>query len=936
MKLMNRNSLTLGLVAIAAGVAHAQGSWSNECLNPDNMMPRSVPYVFTVIGTQLMGVSMGVSGTVTQGGDGGPCFDPARTLQLGGRFAFGVPGGGSVQSPFDDGMALTMGWPDEPAGDYTYAVITGPSGDPTADDAEVFGKEDGSGITTFFTGASDRYAIMGTVLDSGSQVQLEVRVLADAVRMKWKFIDTAELGGFSVYWVMSPWMRIGGTDEFGFNMANTRLGTNSGAGKFTAEGYMGFNAFDDGRPMRTSKKREITDSNFPKYLRTMWGQTDAYGLQQDMAANPSIPKASQAQYVKVGSWFDTAENNAIGLALFGDPTGELDDNDVLFSRGGISTIVGYSPQNTGVDGTATIIQYIKQSWSTGFYDDPYTIVLDAPKAIHYNGVGGGSSPNPMTIRVWIDNQYATIDEEVALNNVSAEINLPAGFTLAPGETQTKTIAKIDPNDIQSLQWQVVSDGETFGELPVNVTIRSVPGPTKTVTRVVRVGASPVMSLVQGPNMVGFPYQFGDSSFDGILGLSTGTDYIAYQWDASLRAYVPTTSAQRGVGYWVIPTSAQPSLQLQNANPADDLGEGGLLVNLKPGWNLISNPYNYAVKIRQLIGVAEDDNTESLTWDELVQRQYVSSTLTYFVPNASLPGGGSYALQPGSGEIQPHKAYWLFVGASKDVRLIWPPLFEETLPNSGRAVDSFAQNDREWRLQLSARSTAGVDSQNYIGVVTDRNRAKLLQVRKAPEAPGSKLELAVIDEIQGEATRMAQAISDRAGRQEYKLQVNAKEVGDVTITWPNLPSLPRNLRVKIEDVATGEKRDLRASSGYTFRVDQPGTRVFNVTVEQAGSSRPVIGNVIVSTDGRAANSPISINYSLSADALVTVRVLSSTGKEVFTVTRSRSDSAGENTATWTLRDNANRAVAPGTYKVEILAETPNGERVRKIVPVNVIR
>src|SRR5690606_18435405 len=113
--------------------------------------------------------------------------------------------------------------------------------------------------------------------------------------------------------------------------------------------------------------------------------------------------------------------------------------------------------------------------------------------------------------------------------------------------------------------------------------------------------------------------------------------------------------------------------------------------------------------------------------------------------------------------------------------------------------------------------------------------------------------------------------------------------------------------------------------------------FNVTVEQAGSSRPVIGNVIVTNDGRdVANSPITINYSLSADALVTVRVLSSTGKEVFTVTRGRSDSAGENSATWTLRDNANRAVAPGTYNVEISAETPNGERVRKIVPVNVIR
>jgi hypothetical protein len=66
------------------------------------------------------------------------------------------------------------------------------------------------------------------------------------------------------------------------------------------------------------------------------------------------------------------------------------------------------------------------------------------------------------------------------------------------------------------------------------------------------------------------------------------------------------------------------------------------------------------------------------------------------------------------------------------------------------------------------------------------------------------------------------------------------------------------------------------------------------------------------------------------------VLSASGKEVFTVTRGRADNSGENQVLWNLRDNANRAVAPGTYRVEILAETPDGERVRKIVPVNVIR
>ena len=120
------------------------------------------------------------------------------------------------------------------------------------------------------------------------------------------------------------------------------------------------------------------------------------------------------------------------------------------------------------------------------------------------------------------------------------------------------------------------------------------------------------------------------------------------------------------------------------------------------------------------------------------------------------------------------------------------------------------------------------------------------------------------------------------------------------------------------------------------VNPPGTRAFTLTLEPGGSSRPVIGNVLVSQPSGLRSSVMTISYALSADALVSVRILSATGKEIYTITRGRADDAGENTVTWALRDNANRAVAPGTYRVEILAETPNGERVRKIVPVNVIR
>src|SRR5690606_4996719 len=127
--------------------------------------------------------------------------------------------------------------------------------------------------------------------------------------------------------------------------------------------------------------------------------------------------------------------------------------------------------------------------------------------------------------------------------------------------------------------------------------------------------------------------------------------------------------------------------------------GGLFVNLKPGWNMIGNPYNYGVSVYQLVGVAEDNPSNSQTWLELVQSNVISSSLTYFEANPSVPGGGTYKVISGNVIMEPHVGYWVFVRSSKVVRLVWPALFQETLPGiTSRSAERFAQTDREWRLQ----------------------------------------------------------------------------------------------------------------------------------------------------------------------------------------------------------------------------------------------
>jgi hypothetical protein len=354
--------------------------------------------------------------------------------------------------------------------------------------------------------------------------------------------------------------------------------------------------------------------------------------------------------------------------------------------------------------------------------------------------------------------------------------------------------------------------------------------------------------------------------------------------------------------------------------------------------MIGNPYNYAVPLSELVAVVDDAPQDSFTWSEIVALGFVSSALAHWDRGPSGDGPGSYKFTTSqSSKMEPHKAYWIFVNTFQPIRLAWQPVLIPGLSGSGRAeVSPWAQTEKQWRLQLSARTSNGSDIENYIGYVSDPSKVELSKIPEPPQGVNAPVDMLIEGELNGQLMRLAQAVTDKKTRTEFRVHVNNAAAGDVTVTWPNLPSLPRNVRAKITDVATGEVRDLRSVSGYTYFMSQQGTREFIVTIEQSGSSRPVIGNVVVSQTRGISAAPMTISYALSADALVSVRVLSGSGKEVFTVSRGRADNAGENQVIWNLRDNANRAVAPGAYRVEILAETPNGERVRKIVPVNVIR
>ncbi len=931
MKIKNyAKSMALAGMAALSATGFSQASWQFECWDIANVNePISNTFGANAIGNDLMLMTIGLSGTVTYGGQQGPCFSPSFQGNAAGRFGYMIGPLGSVQSDFDDFLVLTMGMPFHVVGAMGYATIV-------RDGAQTrFGN---GGFTLFFVGASDRYMI-AEVVDGGLRVNLRADSVGDAMRLQWTMTN---LGTASV----NAGLRLGHNvamltnspftfDATGSNKSHSWIGGNS---YFFPK--VGYTYRDGGRQVRTMSRfvRSQDPSGFPKYIDFLFGQTDAYGFRVENQPSDATTTNGQSdattadEFVISDTYMSPPPLGAIG----GDGVFNWGENAIIPDTliDATAYIQNFPEQAIPAGGSRQIVNYVRSPWAISNYTKPYAVVVDAPRllATDPNGMNG-LTPNPMTIRVYVDNirGFTTIDQEVPLNDVRVTLTLPAGLTFAAGTDGVETLPIVPPREIRFVDYQVEASGQVFGNLPISVKVEPTPGPVKTVTGTINVSATPRLNIAQGANLVAVPWQFTDTSWSTVLGLNPVTDFVAYAWDPQQFGYVLSTSAERGKAAWLVSNLDLGSHPLQGTpRTPTDVSTGGMLTQLKSGWNLVGNPYPFAITLGGINGVSAANPTQSYTWTQLVSLGYISGEVAYWDA-----GTQSYKfIQGQQGLMEPNRGYWIHVNTLQDFTLSWPYVTVPFLPDSNRSADDFKQTADQWRLRLVARTEKSMDDWNFVGVARSAEEAKTLTAMNPPMGPTQNVDVAIVPAT-GQ-TRQAAAYAESNKRHEWTVEVNVKEAGRVTLTWPNIGTVPSNMRFRLVDKATNVARDLRQASGYTFDVNEPGVRTFTLQMEPGASQKAVIGNVVVSRPTRDANAPFTISYTLSTDSTTSIRVLSGTGKEVYTISRGRSDAAGQNTAVWTLRDNANRAVAPGTYRVEILAESATGERVRKTVPLNVIR
>ena len=178
---------------------------------------------------------------------------------------------------------------------------------------------------------------------------------------------------------------------------------------------------------------------------------------------------------------------------------------------------------------------------------------------------------------------------------------------------------------------------------------------------------PVVELLNGYNMVGVPRDLSGANMDGAAAFSSTP---TYRWvsnglttDSNKGSYVTVDSSnpvKSGEGYFI----SKNSSTLPELGSFSDISATSYTITLKPGWNMIGNPYAGNVK---LSGVkVQKGNGELVTWTEAATNSWVVNAIYYYKGS---DWGSIYTFESAGGNpdatLVPWMGYWIYVNKADD-------------------------------------------------------------------------------------------------------------------------------------------------------------------------------------------------------------------------------------------------------------------------------
>ncbi|MBD3293424.1 MAG: hypothetical protein GF393_10905, partial [Armatimonadia bacterium] len=421
--------------------------------------------------------------------------------------------------------------------------------------------------------------------------------------------------------------------------------------------------------------------------------------------------------------------------------------------------------------------------------------------------------------------------------------------------------------------------------------------------------SSIRQFPTGLQLVSLPWDYPSASPAELLGAPPASFNMA-AWEPQTGQYAlfPSTPADRfrlGSGYWLMLDEVRELTR--EGLTADDVFELPLDAG-QSGWNLVGDFFQqpldfYSLQVRDRNGVVRG------------MQQAMASGLVRSPLYAYQLGG--YAT---SAVAEPYVGYWINVGA--DVTVIGNRLTDTLSADEEATAPAVAKPDGGWLMPLTVSSGQMSDASTLIGcapAATDGFDAGLDMLKPPPVDLGAMVYAASKGQIG------AQGVDVRADDDStvWPMTVQGPAGQRIVVRWPDLTSVPGNVKPVLVDEAAGREIYMRTAQSYEFTAGE-GSR--ELTIKLSGGDAAL---AVSTPAARSIGAGAEITYTLSADAEVEVRVLNIAGRVIDTVVTGDLQTAGAQRVTWDGVSARGTKAPGGTYLVVVRARAASGQQTQAI-------
>ena len=325
------------------------------------------------------------------------------------------------------------------------------------------------------------------------------------------------------------------------------------------------------------------------------------------------------------------------------------------------------------------------------------------------------------------------------------------------------------------------------------------------------------------------------------------------------------------------------------------------------------------------------------WQTVMWAVLVATMANHLMAAGAVAGHYEF-VPPLQAVMQPMQGYWLHVLKTTAVT-IFPSVISAGVPDrKAQAAKQPAPSLDNWQLHLVASAPGMLDTANYLGVSPDASTGHDVGA-DVPEPPllTDGISLYFPHSDWGRASgRYAQDMQARgAGAKTWKFEVACSaRKGEVSLSWPELnASVPGELALRLEDLDSGRTVYMRTVTSYAYTPGRAGVRHFRLAAGPAGAG----GLRIVSMNAaQTRGGQVVITYQLSAPASVSAEIVNIAGRPVRALVAGREAPTGQNTLVWDGRNGGGVAAPAGTYLLHLTARSPDGEAVKRLCPISVVR